>query len=119
MINVNRILQKLDEHLSHNDYSSAERHLLYWLEEASGCREEIPLLNELMGLYRKQNMEIEAEKTANSALEKISVYGVEKQIAAATTYLNCATVFKAFGKAEKALPLFQRRQKNCIFLSRR
>ena len=108
MINVERILEKLDEHLSRNDYASAERHLIYWLEEGKGSREEIPLLNELMGLYRKQGMEDAAMKTAESALEKIILYGMEASVAAATTYLNSATVFKAFGKAERALPLFER-----------
>jgi hypothetical protein len=29
-----RILSKLDEYLNKNDYSSAERHLKYWLTEA-------------------------------------------------------------------------------------
>ncbi len=107
MINVERILEKLDEHLERNDYHSAEKHLLYWLEEGKGHREEVPLLNELMGLYRKQGMEEPAIKTAETAIEKISVYGMEKRVSAATTYLNSATVFKAFGKADRALPLFE------------
>ena len=33
-IPISRVLEKLDEHLGRNDYSSAEKHLLYWLGEA-------------------------------------------------------------------------------------
>ena len=29
-----RIIQKMDEYMAHRDYAGAERHLLYWLEEA-------------------------------------------------------------------------------------
>ena len=29
-----RIVEKLDEYMSRRDYAGAERHLLYWLEEA-------------------------------------------------------------------------------------
>ena len=28
-----RIIQKMDEYMSHRDYAGAERHLKYWLEE--------------------------------------------------------------------------------------
>ncbi len=33
---------------------------------------------------------------------------IENNTGAATTYLNCATAYKAFGKAENAIPLFER-----------
>lgn len=106
MINVERILEKLDSYLHKNDYESAERHLLYWLEEGKGSREEIPLLNELMGLYRKLAREDDAIKTAKKALEALEKYGLSDKVSGATTYLNSATVFKAFGRADMALPLF-------------
>ncbi|MBQ7898194.1 MAG: tetratricopeptide repeat protein [Clostridia bacterium] len=108
MINVERILEKLDSHLHKNDYESAERHLLYWLEEGKNSREEIPLLNELMGLYRKVGREEDAIKTAEKGLDALKKHGISDKISGATTYLNSATVFKAFGKAEEAIPLFER-----------
>ena len=57
-IPTQRVLEKLDEHLGRNDYDSAERHLLYWLDEAKDSRDKHGMLtveNELMGLYRKSN----------------------------------------------------------------
>ena len=35
-----RIIEKLDEYLARRDYESAEKHLLYWLEEAEQGRDD-------------------------------------------------------------------------------
>lgn len=110
-ISVARILSKLDEYLNKNDYSAAERHLVYWLSEAErGCDAKTELLvrNELMGLYRKLGREKEALACVSVALDKIEKLDIGHQVGAATTFLNCATVYKAFGKAEESIPLFER-----------
>ena len=62
-ISIDRILSRLDELLHKNDYASAERHLLYWLSEATNINDthtELFVRNELMGLYRKLSREREA-----------------------------------------------------------
>ena len=113
-ISVERILSKLDEHLYKNDYSSAERHLKYWLSEASGAgdhRTELLMLNELMGIYRKTGRRDEALSCADGACERISKLGISHQVGAATTYLNAATVYKAFGMADKGILLFESAKK--------
>lgn len=110
-ISTDRILAKLDEHLHKNDYASAERHLLYWLGESSGAgdiRTELLIRNELMGLYRKLGRESEALDCVNAALARIDEQNISHQVGAATTFLNCATVYKAFGKAEQGIALFER-----------
>ena len=109
-ISIDRILAKLDEHLNKNDYAAAERHLLYWLGEAEGSgdhRTELLMRNELMGLYRKLGRESEALETVSVALRRINELNISQQVGAATTLLNCATVYKAFGKAEQSMPLFE------------
>ena len=56
---LNRIIEKLDSYLHSNDYNGAERHLKYWLEESGMARDdraELMLLNELMGLYRNDDL---------------------------------------------------------------
>lgn len=108
-ISPDRILEKLDGFLHKNDYDAAERHLRYWLDEALGAtdtRTELLVRNELMGLYRKLGREQEAIEMAESALSRIEERGIAAQVGAATTYLNAATVYKAFGKADRAMPLF-------------
>lgn len=110
-VSADRIISKLDELLGKNDYDSAEKHLLYWLSEAKlsdNKRCMLLIKNELAGLYRKLSRETDALNTVNDALSLIEEMNIENNVGAATTYLNCATVYKAFGKAEKSLPLFEK-----------
>lgn len=105
-----RILIKLDEHLHKNDYAAAERHLLYWRSEArstSDLQKELLVTNELMGLYRKLGKRDEALACVTDALSLIEQNGIGRQVGAATSLLNAATVYKAFGMAEHSLPLFE------------
>lgn len=106
-----RILEKLDGFLRKNDYSSAKSHLEYWHSEAESVgdnRSTLLLKNELMGLYRKIGEGDKAIGYAQSAIELIKKMNIEFNVGAATTYLNSATVFKAFGKAEESLSLFEK-----------
>ena len=110
-ISVERILSKLDEYLNKNDYVSAERHLRYWLAEAiGGCdvRVELLIRNELMGLMRKLSRREDALECVEEALSLIEREKISEQVGAATSFLNCATVYKAFGEAEKGIDLFCR-----------
>jgi len=110
-IQTQRVLDKLDEYFSRNDYSSAERHLLYWKNEARAVNDnrcQLLFLNELAGLYRKLAKENDAIQTVKELLDLIALMGIENNIGAGTTYINCATVYKAFGKADEALPLFEK-----------
>ena len=60
-----------------------------------------------MGLYRKLGRRDEALAAAQAALDRIRILGISHQVGAATTFLNAATVYKAFGMASDALPLFE------------
>jgi len=110
-ISLDRILGRLDGYLNKNDYDSAEKHIVYWLTEAErlgDIRVELPLRNELMGLYRKLLRKDDALDSVKAALCRVDESGIEGQVGAATTYLNSATVYKAFNKAEDAIPLFEK-----------
>ncbi len=114
VVPTDRVLQKLDEYLSKNDYAAAKRHLLYWLSEAENAgdgRAVLLINNELMGLCRKLGEKNEALCFAQSALDQIVKMNIEYNIGAATTYLNSATVYKAFGMADSAIPLFEKAQR--------
>lgn len=107
-IPVRRVIDKLDEYLSRNDYTSAEKHLKYWLTEAqfSGDEKgEFTVLNEQVGLYRKLADESKALCAIDRLLELIRD---DKNISAATAYINIATAYKSFGKAADALPLYEK-----------
>ena len=109
-VDIGRIITKLDEHLARNDYAAAERHLLYWLEEAkqgNDLRGQFSLHEECMGLFRKLGKQAEAEANAAAALRLIDKLELGGTVSAATSMLNAATVYKAFGKADKGEPLFR------------
>ena len=109
-IDVRRVITKLDEYLGHNDYAGAERHLKYWEEEAkqgNDLRGEFSLAEELMGLYRKLGRREDAVFYAEKALRYITLADLTGTVGAATAMLNAATVYKAFGMAEKGIPLFE------------
>ena len=111
MISTKRVLQKLDEFLGKNDYDSAEKHLLYWAQEASAVNDNnclLALLNELAGLYRKLSRKDDAFAMVDKLIALVDKMGIWQNVGTGTTYVNCATVYKAFGKAELSMPLFEK-----------
>ncbi len=108
---VGRILEKLDAFLDKNDTEAARRHLLYWMEEAKNGHDDrglFTLKNEWMGLARKLGLEAEAIAAAEDTLALAEKLGMTENVTGATAYLNAGTVFKAFGSADKGLPLFEK-----------
>ncbi len=108
-ISTDRILSRLDEYFSKKDYIGAERHLKYWLDESmadNDLRAKLLICNELIGLSRRTVEKEKAYFYAEAALATIKKMGIEDNVGAATTYINIATSYKAFGDASASLPLF-------------
>ena len=106
-----RIIDKMDEYMSRRDYNGAERHLLYWLEEAKlggDLQGQLMLRNELVGHYRKTGQKEPAMESAAKALDLLRELDMENTITAGTTYVNIATACGAFGDHERAIRLFER-----------
>lgn len=109
-IPVGRVLQKLDEHLSRNDYVSAEKTLDYWYEEAkigADTRGTLTILNEKVGLYRKLGKKEQCFSAINMCLDLLESGDFDNTVTKGTTFLNCATGYCAFEQYEKALPLYR------------
>lgn len=110
-IDVRRIIEKLDSLFDKNDLPAAGRLLEYWKSEAKMCGDlsgELSIVSEMIGYYRKT---LEKEKALNAvsrACELISALKNENTVSAATVYLNAATTLKAFGKADEAMPLYEK-----------
>lgn len=108
-IPVKRVIDKVDEAFNSNDLAEAGRLLEFWQKEALSLEDksgELSVTDELIGYYRKTS---EAEKglaAVSRALELLKELSLEKTVSGATIILNAATTMKAFGKAEKALPLY-------------
>ena len=108
-----RIIEKMNDYMSRRDYKGAERHLLYWLEEAKLGQDErgqLMLRNELIGHYRKTGEKEKSLANAQAALDLVEVLGFENTISAGTTYVNAATACNAFGENERSLELFKKAQ---------
>ena len=105
-----RIIEKLDEYLNRRDYAGAEKHLIYWLEEARQGRDDrgrLLILNELVGHCRKTGKREEAFRYAGEALGLMAALGYEGSVTGGTTRVNAATAYSAFGENERALALFE------------
>ncbi len=110
-IPLGRIIERLDAYLSRDDYPSAERHIEYWLEEADACgdsRGKLSLLNERIGLSRKIGKREKCLESIYAALALAEQEQIDGTVTMGTTLVNAATGYKAFGLAEKALPLYRK-----------
>ncbi|MDO5106876.1 MAG: tetratricopeptide repeat protein [Coriobacteriaceae bacterium] len=97
-----RIIEKMD---------GAERHLLYWLEEARlghDLRGPLMVEGELVGHYRKMGERDNALAHGEEALRLVDELDFGGTISAGTTYVNVATALDAFGEHERAIGLFER-----------
>ena len=106
-----RVVEKLDEHMSRRDYAGAERHLLYWLDEALAAgdkRGELMVRNELVGHFRKVGDKERAFLHADAALRLVRELGFDETISAGTTYTNAGTAYNAFGENARSLELFEK-----------
>ena len=106
-----RILEKMDEYMGRRDYAGAERHLKYWLEEATlghDLRGQLLIRNELIGHYRKTHEKEKAMANGEEALKLLDVLGFEGTISSGTTYTNLATAMNSFGENEKAIAYFRK-----------
>lgn len=106
-----RIVEKLDEYMGRKDYAGAERHLLYWLEEArlgNDLRGQLSIRNELIGFYRKRGKKEPAYENIAEAEKILSELGFEGTISSGTTYTNSATACYTFGDYEESLSYFEK-----------
>ncbi len=108
-----RIIEKNDEYLAKRDYEGAERHLLYWLEEArlgNDKRGMLVIANELIGHYRKCGVKEKALEYVDLALSLLEKLGYGNTPTAGTTYVNCATACNAFSENERSMAYFKKAQ---------
>ena len=106
-----RIIEKMDAYMARRDYAGAERHLLYWLNEAELGRDgrgRLMLLSELVGHYRKTGERDKALRRVDELLALVEELDFGATLSAGTAFVNAATALSAFGETERALALFAR-----------
>ena len=111
IIDISRIIKKLDFLCDKKDFDEAERLINYWLKEASSNndkRTELELQNEYIGFLRKQNRKDDAIIHSKRCIEIIDELNLGNTISGATVMLNVATVYKAFGEPDIAMTYFRK-----------
>lgn len=68
---------------------------------------ELSVLNELMGYYRSKSIFDKSVRYRERAMEILKQAGIEQSVAAATTYLNAATLYRAMGDPARAMEIYQ------------
>lgn len=110
-IPVERVIEKLDKLFDKNDMAEAGRLLVYWQDEAAALKDrrgELTIVSELIGYYRKTGEREKALACVERGLVLLEELGLGDSVSGATILLNAATTLKAFGQAERAIPLYER-----------
>ena len=109
-MDIKRIIDRFDRLMKEDAFDEAEKHLLYWLEEAEFTddkRVRFTILNEMTGFYRLRGKRMEAFRICDKLLEAIEDLKLgEGDTSRATAYLNIATVYNRFNESAKAVELY-------------
>lgn len=110
-IPVMRVIEKLDSFFASNDLEGAKRLLSNWENEArmlGDRRGLLSVLNEKIGLCRRTADKEKGLCAVEEALSMLASEDFPDGAAEATILLNCATTMKAFGKADEAMPIYEK-----------
>jgi len=110
-MDISRIIEKIDEAFSRNDMPEAGRLIEYWQQEfetSGDKRNELAIVNEMLGYYRKVKDEEKGLASIARSAELIEALKIENNLSTATIYLNMATTLKCFNKADEAEPYYKK-----------
>lgn len=113
-IEISKIIYKVNDFFSKNDYIGAEKLLLYWINESRYENDDnlfITMMNELTGVYRKMNSERKSIECIDTLLLFLDKSKFNDMFSIATIYLNCATSLSKFRYFEKAFICFEKTKK--------
>ena len=113
-INIQKFIEAFDNLLSKNNYTSACELLESTIIEAEAVQDKAALFtlyNECIGIYRKIGEKNKCYFYCSKALEATEILMLSEGISGATTFINCATAYKAFGEAEKGVSFFEKAKK--------
>lgn len=106
---MEKILKQLDSYYEVNDIENAYSFLLEQLNLAmQNERDDIVLglLSELLGYYRVTAQYDLGNQIVIQTLKILQAHGLEKSIAAGTSYLNIATFYRVQGRYQEALDFY-------------
>lgn len=108
-IDIKGVIASFDALLNADKEAEAGRLLDLWCAEAAKVgdwRSELTLQSELMGYHRRTNDRESAINAVNRGLALIREHRLGSTVSGATIMLNAATTMKAYGEADKSIPIF-------------
>lgn len=108
-LDTKSIIAGLDKLLFSGDDAAAGEYLDRWCktaQEAGDWRTELTLQSELMGFHRRTSDKNAAMAAVERGLELIREHRLGSTVSGATIFLNAATTLKAYGMAERSIPMF-------------
>lgn len=109
-MDISVVLEKLDGLLAEQKREEAESYMLAQTQLAlqeGDLSTVLTLLNELVGFYRSVGKHEQALGMAAQAVKLLEQIGMKGTVPYATTLLNMATAFRAAGKPNEALILYE------------
>lgn len=110
-MNIQNVLAEYDSMFGKHTLKEIEGFLLKNLSEArfkSEHQELVTLLNEAIGFYRDTTQKEKAIKLCSELIELLGKLELEGSIPYATSLLNIANAFRAFGLHREAMQLFEK-----------
>ena len=110
-MDIQKILAEYDSMFGKHTLKEIEGFLLKHLSEArfkSEHEELVTLLNEAIGFYRDTMQKEKALKNCGALIEHLTEMKLEGTIPYATSLLNIANAFRAFGLHNEAIKLFEK-----------
>lgn len=108
-LDTKSIIAGLDKLLFSGDDAAAGKYLDRWCQraqEVGDWRTELTLQSELMGFHRRTSDKNAAMAAVERGLELIREHRLGSTVSGATIFLNAATTLKAYGMAERSIPMF-------------
>lgn len=114
---TDNMFQEVQKYYNSHDMPRAGACMEYWLKQAQNAscwQEELTILNELIGFYRKTGNPEKGLHVMQRAEQIITGHELENTEAAGTTWLNIATAYRAFGKTQQSYNYFVKTKQNYL-----
>lgn len=108
-MDIGKVLEQVDSLFGENKGEEAEELMRRSVVQAVNEQDDeslLQLLNELLGFYRETSRKEEAVKMASQAVAQARRMGLEGTIPYATTLLNVANAYRAFGMLRESMDYY-------------
>jgi len=113
-MNINKVLMEYDNMFGINSMDEIEDFLIKMLDVANEEKDDysaITLMNEIIGFYRDTSQNHKGIKICGQLIRQMELLGIEGTVEYATSLLNIANAYRAFGLYEESNRLYSEVEK--------